>query len=94
MVPDTLSWCLPIAPSCSTPYPAALPSATLDTILLEEPFLVRFSAAQFDPYNSEMCKFTQLARSANPHFHIILQFSVALLARQIHLDASLQLTIP
>ena len=76
-------------PACSTPSPAASPSETLYAILGTESFLVRLSAALFDPNDSKMRKFTQLARTTNPHFHIIYKLFVALLARQIHPDAPL-----
>ena len=81
-------------PSCSTPSPIASPIATLVTILVEEPFLVRLSAAYFDLADSEMHKITQFYGSTGSHFHIIHKFSVALLARQVHLDAPLQFFIP
>ena len=81
-------------PSCSIPSPAASPTATLDTILVQKSFLVRLSAAYFDPADSEIHKFTQLARTANPHFFIIHKFSVALLVQQVNLEVSLQLIIP
>ena len=48
----------------------------------------------FDPEDSEMRKFIHLARSVDPHFHIIPKLSVALLARQVYPDAPLQLVIP
>ena len=81
-------------PSCSTPSPASSPIATLDSILVKVSFLVHLSADKFDPENSEMRKFTQLARSANPYFCIIHKLCGALLDRQIHQDAPLQLVIP
>ena len=68
--------------------------ATLVTILVEEPFLVRLSAAYFDLADSEMHKITQFDGSTGSHFHIIHKFSVALLARQVHLNAPLQFFIP
>ena len=42
MAPDTLAFHPPMDPSCSTPSSAALPTATLDTILVEEAFLRAF----------------------------------------------------
>ena len=81
-------------PSCSTPSLAALPTATLDTILVEESLLVRLSVDYFDLDDSEMHKFAHLARSADPYFRIIHKFSNALLARQVHPDAPLQYVIP
>ena len=94
MVLDTLSQHPPMDPSCSTPSPAASTTATLDTIFMEDSFLVRPSVVYFNPDDSEILKFTQLARSADPYFCIIHKFSVALLARQIHLDTTLLLVIP
>ena len=65
---------------------------------MEESFLVRLSATYIDPEDSYMREFTQLSRTANPHFHIVHKLSVALLARQVHPDAvshpPLQLIIP
>ena len=93
MVLNTLSQCFPIDPSCSTSSLATSPTATLDTTLVEESFLVCFSAVYFDPADFEICKFTQLARCADPYFYIIHKLSVALLARQVHPNALLQLVI-
>ena len=80
--------------SCCTPSFAASLTATLDIILVEESFLVHLSSTYQDPADSEMCKFTQLDKSSDNYFSIIHKFSVALLARQVHLDALLQLVIP
>ena len=65
-------------PSCITLYPAASPTATLDTILVEKSFLLRLSAAYFDPDYSEIRKFIHLARFSDPHFHIVYRISADL----------------
>ena len=71
-----------------------MPTATLDTILVEESFLLRLSQAQFNSDDKEMLQFVQLARSNDPNFRIIRKFTVDLLARQPQPDAPFQLVIP
>ena len=86
MVLIALSWHPSITDSSySIPHPAAPSTATLDTIWVEDSFLMRHSTAYFDPTDFKMRKFTQL--SNGPHFHIIYKFSVALLDIQVHLEA-------
>ena len=94
MVPDILSQWPPVGPSCSIPFSTASSSATLDTILVYETLMVRLSVAYFDPLGSKTGRFTQMDRFSDRHFFIIHKFSVAMLARQVHLDIHLQLIIP
>ena len=92
MVLDTLSEHIPIKdPSNSTSHPADPPTTTLYNVWVEKSFLVRLSAAYFDPENSKIPKFAQLSRFNDPHFRIFHKFSAVLLARQVHLEAYLQL---
>ena len=46
--------------------------------------MVRLFSAYFDPEDSEMRRFIQQARLNDPYFYIFHEFSVALLARQVH----------
>ena len=95
MLPDTLNWyCSIYDTCCNNPYIAAPPTATLDTILVDKSFLMHLLAANHNPEDPKIYKFAQLGISDDPHFHIIHKFSVALLARQVHLEAPMQLVIP
>ena len=78
MVPDTLSWHPPMDPSCSTLSPAASPTATPDTILVEESFLVRLSAAYFNASNSEIRNLPNFLGILIP---IVILFTSSLLPR-------------
>ena len=55
---------------------------------------MRLFSAYLDLVDLEICKYAQLARSYKIFFHIIDKLSIVLLARQVNLEAYLQLVIP